>query len=165
MAPQQQFLLRRVIAEIWNSMQLDVADELFAPDYVNHGGLIVDLVHGPEAIKTSVAFFRRAFPRLHISIDALDCTDGGAVLHWSAYDSPPAARATAAGSSAGLTGVTQTREAGGQIQESWTVWDREAAFRWFSGGRAVVPGDAVTACGVPGWCGASTPFRFTYRHV
>jgi len=39
-----------------------VADEVFSPDYTNHGGLIPDLVRGPEAIKISVALYRIAFP-------------------------------------------------------------------------------------------------------
>jgi hypothetical protein len=48
-------LVRRVIDEIWNAGDIDLADELFASTYVNHGGLIPDLVKGPECIKFSVA--------------------------------------------------------------------------------------------------------------
>lgn len=55
-------LVRRGIDAIWNRGELVVADELFGPDYVNHDGLIPDLVHGPEAIKISVALYRVAFP-------------------------------------------------------------------------------------------------------
>src|SRR5438874_1746416 len=44
-------VVRRAIDEIWNLGKPDLADLLFAPDYVNHGGLIPDLVRGPEAIK------------------------------------------------------------------------------------------------------------------
>ena len=57
-------LVRRAVEEIWNRGQLDLADVLFAADYVNHAGLIPDLVRGPEAIKISVAFYRTAFPQL-----------------------------------------------------------------------------------------------------
>ena len=35
-----QMLVRRAIDAIWNRGDLDVADALFAPDYINHGGLI-----------------------------------------------------------------------------------------------------------------------------
>lgn len=31
-------LVRRVVEEIWNAGELDVADELFDPSYINHGG-------------------------------------------------------------------------------------------------------------------------------
>ena len=40
-------LIRRVIDAIWNGGDLDVADELFASDYINHNGLIPDIVRGP----------------------------------------------------------------------------------------------------------------------
>jgi len=64
-------LVRRAVEEIWNRGDLALADALFAPSYVNHGGLIPDLVHGPEAIKISVALYRTAFPDLHISVASL----------------------------------------------------------------------------------------------
>src|ERR1700675_5211679 len=64
-------LVQRVIDEIWNAGNVDLAEELFAPTYVNHGGLIPDLVRGPEGIKFSVAFYRAAFPALHVAVDDL----------------------------------------------------------------------------------------------
>ena len=42
-------LVQRVIDEIWNAADLDLADELFAATYVNHGGLIPDLVVARKA--------------------------------------------------------------------------------------------------------------------
>jgi hypothetical protein len=45
--------VRWAIEAIWNRGDLDVADELFAADYVNHYGLIADLVFGPEPVLTS----------------------------------------------------------------------------------------------------------------
>ena len=131
MAPAQHALVRRAVEEIWNTARLDVADELFAPDYVNHGGLITDLVRGPEAIKASVVLYRRAFPRLHITIDDLQCAGELAVLRWTARNSAPSERMDESldGGTDGLLGTTCTREAGGQIQESWTAWDRDAAFQ------------------------------------
>ena len=52
----------RAIEAIWNGGDFTVADALFAPGYVNHGGLIRDLVRGPEALKVAVALYRAAFP-------------------------------------------------------------------------------------------------------
>ena len=42
-------LVRRAVEEIWNQAELDVADVLFAPTYVNHGGLVPDLVRAFRA--------------------------------------------------------------------------------------------------------------------
>ncbi len=63
-------VVRRVVEEIWNQGRLEVADDVFAPEYVNHDGLIIDLIRGPEAIKLSVALYRVAFPNLEITVEA-----------------------------------------------------------------------------------------------
>jgi hypothetical protein len=118
-------VVRRVIDEIWNAGNIDLADELFSRIYINHGGLIPDLVSGPEGIKFSVALYRAAFPDLHISVDSLVSMNGGVHLHWTARSS------TAGAVSAGhaLTGETRSSLAGGQIVESWTRWDSTAALQ------------------------------------
>src|ERR1700693_2794284 len=77
-------LVQRVIDEIWNAGNVDLADELFAPAYVNHGGLIPDLVEGPEGIKFSVAFYHTAFPDLHVAVDDLTVDKDAVILSWTA---------------------------------------------------------------------------------
>jgi predicted SnoaL-like aldol condensation-catalyzing enzyme len=61
----------RVVEEVWNRGEIELADELFTPEYVNHNGLVPDLVSGPEAIKVSVALYRAAFPGLHVTVEGL----------------------------------------------------------------------------------------------
>ena len=121
-----QALVRRAIEEIWNTGQLDIADLLFAPDYVNHGGLIPDLVQGPEAIKISVVLYRRAFPGLHITLEDLRTTGKLVTLRWTARSSRPVGRCTCVERSQpdGVTGITRIHCRHGQIVESWTDWDR-----------------------------------------
>jgi hypothetical protein len=111
-------LVQRVIDEIWNGGNVDLADELFAPTYVNHGGLIPDLVQGPEGIKFSVAFYHAAFPGLQVAVDDLAVDKNAVILSWTArgQDSADAAAAT-------LTGITRSLVIDGQIVESWTSWD------------------------------------------
>jgi hypothetical protein len=113
----------RVIEAIWNRGELAVADELFDPDYVNHDGLIPDLVHGPEAIKVSVALYRIAFPHLHITVDEMSMDGETVVIHWTARrDTPGPAHNAGSADQALLTGMTRTRFSGGRIAESWTQW-------------------------------------------
>jgi hypothetical protein len=108
-------LVRRAVEEIWNRGQLDLADVLFATDYINHAGLIPDLVRGPEAIKISVAIYRTAFPNFHITIDALTAKRDAVLLRWTAHGSAaPSA----------LSGIIVSRCAGDQIAESWAHWDQ-----------------------------------------
>jgi predicted ester cyclase len=119
-------LVRRAVTTIWNQGDLATADLLFAADYVNHNGLIPDLVRGPEAIKVSVALYRIAFPELHITVDQLIADEDTVTLRWSAHR-------TAVAKSGGrdqreprqsFTGMMVLRLAGGQIVESWTEWDQ-----------------------------------------
>ncbi|MGH9175816.1 MAG: ester cyclase [Vicinamibacterales bacterium] len=125
MSAQYQALVRRAIAEIWNTGQLDIADLLFTPDYVNHGGLIPDLVSGPEAIKLSVVLYRRAFPALQITVEKMR-TDGEIVtVRWVAANTGSRRQPTgpARPQPDRVAGVTRIRCRHGKIAESWTDWD------------------------------------------
>jgi hypothetical protein len=118
-------LVRRVIDEIWNAGNIDLADELFAPTYINHGGLIPDLVQGPEGIKFSVALYRAAFPGLHVAVDDVRVDKDAVTLCWTAgsQGSGDGAGAVPGRMGGKLTGVTSNHVVDGQIQESWTSWD------------------------------------------
>jgi hypothetical protein len=124
-------LVCRAIEAIWNRGDLDVADELFAADYVNHDGVIAALVLGPEAIKISAALHRLAFPDLHVTIEESSTHDDIVVLHWTARrrstDDPEGG--VFAMNRQLLTGITRTRLTGGKIVESWTEWDRARALQ------------------------------------
>jgi predicted SnoaL-like aldol condensation-catalyzing enzyme len=118
-------LVRRVIDEIWNAGNIELADELFAPTYINHGGLIPDLVQGPEGVKFSVALYRSAFPGLHVAVDDVRVDKDAVTLCWTAGSQGPGDGADAVPGRMGgtLAGVTSNHVVDGQIQESWTSWD------------------------------------------
>lgn len=118
-------VVRRVIDEIWNAGDLDLADRLFAPSYVNHAGIIPDLVRGAEAIKISVALYRLAFPEFHVTMDELIGDADTVELCWTARKTQPREHSSPiTGQQTGaLTGTTLIRLAGGRIVESWTRWD------------------------------------------
>jgi hypothetical protein len=119
-------IVRRAVEFIWNGGDLDLADLLFAHDYVNHGGLITDLVLGPEAIRISVALYRKAFPHFYITIVSLKTLRDETVLHWIARSSSPdgMSRSESDSGSSGPVGTTRFRYIGLRIAESWTDWDR-----------------------------------------
>ena len=126
-------LIHRVIDEIWNAGDLDLADELFGARYVNHGGLIPDLVPGPEGVKFSVALYRTAFPDLHLCADDLRPSGRMVRLRWTVRSTPrsgPSGSASAARAGS-LTGATRISVAGGQIVESWTSWNSAGALGIF----------------------------------
>jgi hypothetical protein len=137
-------LVRRAVVEIWNRGKLDVADMLFAADYVNHAGLIPDLVRGPEAIKISVAFFRTAFPNFQITIDALTAKRDAVVLRWTARSSAPLAGSASSAAQHTLKGIIVSRCVGGQIMESWIHWDQAGVLKQLEIYRERPPGRAPT---------------------
>lgn len=124
-------ILRRVIENIWNRGDLDMADQLFAPSYVNHGGLIPDLIRGPEAMKITVALFRTAFPTLRVTIDRLTANGDSVEVLWAAGRTPDhlAAMGERDSRSDQLRGTTLSTLFGGKIMESWTDWDHMNALR------------------------------------
>jgi predicted ester cyclase len=61
--------IRRMFDEIINAGRLEVADELFAEDYVDHGPM-GDLA-GRETFKQMVAQWRSAVPDVHCRVDNL----------------------------------------------------------------------------------------------
>jgi hypothetical protein len=118
-------LVRQAIELIWNCGDLDAADDLFAAAYVDHWGLIADLVRGPEAVKITAAMYRVAFPGLYVNVEEISTVDDTVLVRWTATAAPDRVGAGATASKPkSLTGVSRSRIAAGKIIESWTEWDR-----------------------------------------
>jgi predicted ester cyclase len=120
-------LVRRLIDEGFNDGNLDVADELIAPDCVEHQNFGPNHAAGPEGVKAVIASLRRAFSDFHLTIDDLAVDGRGTV--WL--------RMTGSGTNDGSfmgnppTGRTMRidvfdalRVETGQIVEHWGVPDR-----------------------------------------
>jgi predicted SnoaL-like aldol condensation-catalyzing enzyme len=128
-------LVDLLVEEIWNRGEIEMADALFTDDYVNHGGLIPDLLRGPEAVKLSVALYRSAFPNFQIAVDEITTDNDAIVLRWVAHSGPPLMDGPAP-RKGGLRGITRCRLRDGQIAESWTVWNsRIAILEWTPRGK------------------------------
>lgn len=119
-------VVRRLVEAMWNQGDLDVADVLFTANYVNHAGLIPDLVRGPEAMKVSVALYRTAFPDLQIIIEQLTAKRNAVVLRWTARSTSLTSGVTS-GTRGTLMGMMVCRFAHGRIAESWMHWDQPGA--------------------------------------
>src|SRR5579884_1950428 len=127
MGAQNAAIVRSAVETVWNKGQLDVADSLFTATYVNHGGLIPDLVRGPEAIKLSVAFFRAAFPNLAIQLDSVSADRDTVEIEWVAHTADHTSVDHRSKPSWELTGSTIAAFSDGKISETWTRWDRAGA--------------------------------------
>lgn len=114
--------------EIWSTGDVAVADEIFAPGYVNHQHHDPDDaqdLEGVDAIKRFAVEFRTAFPDFQDTID-LQVAEGDLV----------ATRFTSRGTHRGpfkgvepterrltWTGITIDRISQGKIVETWANWD------------------------------------------
>ncbi len=73
-------LVRRFVEEVYNRGNLDAADELLAPDYVDHTAPSGKYA-GREGLKRGVAKQRAFSSNLHINIEA-QLAEGDKVVTW-----------------------------------------------------------------------------------
>jgi predicted ester cyclase len=114
---------RRAIDEGWNQGNLEVIDELFAPDFVEHQPGIAP---GREGVKGSIRALRAAFPDLHLAVEDAAAT-GDRVwlrLHGTGTHDGPFMGLPATGRRIDITVIDVVRVADGRLVEHWGVADR-----------------------------------------
>ena len=118
---------RRVLLELWSAGKLDVADELYATDYVDHVGRGPEAsrVVGPKGIKQAVMLFRGAFPDLGYTVEE-EMVERDLV--WTRFSARgtftgPLLGAKPTGAAVAYTGMDLNRIARGKIVESWVNYD------------------------------------------
>ena len=63
-------LLRRAVEEVFSAQgNVDVADEIFAPDYIGMNPTDPQDVRGPEGVKELANMYRSAFPDVRLIIE------------------------------------------------------------------------------------------------
>ena len=76
---EQQALVERMFDEIINKGDIDVADELFAVDYVDHGPM--GDMQGVDAFKGVVSMWRAAVPDVHCTVE--NWFESGEMAAWN----------------------------------------------------------------------------------
>ena len=116
-------LVRRFFEEGLGRGNLDLIDELVAPDAVMHNPLILD---APSSVRGSVEMLHRAFPDL--GVDVLDLVAEGdrvaAFLRLSGTNTGTYRRGGATHRQASMRAFFIWRIADGRLVESWGVADR-----------------------------------------
>ena len=124
MSEQNKAVIRRWI-EALNAGNLDVADEIYAPDFVMHDPGNPDRLPGPEGTKQGFAAFLAAFPDLHVTIE--DIIAEGDKVVWRV-----SLTGTHKGEFLGIaptgkqitnTGITIVRMVDGKFVEGWQNGD------------------------------------------
>lgn len=126
-SPEDKALVRRLFEALFNEGRLEVADELFAPDYLDHvvKGPEPVVVRGPAAFKQVVTMFRAAFPDLHYTIEDQIEEDGKVVTRFTARGTHlgPFQGIAPTGRQVIYTGIDISRVANGRIIEAWVSYD------------------------------------------
>ncbi len=115
-------MAKRAFAEILSGGHFELATQLYAPDFVNHGlHSNATLSEDQQALKG----WHQAFPDLVMTPEKLIAEDDLVSVLWVFRGTNSAAGGglPATGKKAQLSGITIWRIVGGRIQEEWSVFD------------------------------------------
>ncbi len=126
MSEENKALARREVEEIFTQGKLDVAEEIYTSDFVDHDLVLPREMHGPEEMKEYVAMYRSAFPDLKVPLEDQVAEGDKVVNRWTA-------QGTHLGEYMGIAPTgKEVRFAGmhishiaqeGKIAENWEVYD------------------------------------------
>jgi uncharacterized protein len=114
MAPEKMKTLVNRFVQVWNDGNLEMLEELFAPDYKHADG------RTKTALKQNIEATRQAFPDLHVTVDDQMVDGDKVVTRWTA-------RGT--GKKIVNTGIGIDRIVNGKILESWGSSEEPGMFR------------------------------------
>src|ERR671917_293845 len=124
-AEENKAVVRRLIEEVYNRGNLDMADELLAPDYVDHTWPPGKYA-GREGLKRSVAKQRAASSDLHITIEE-QIAEGDKVVSWvissGTHDRERFLGLAPTGERMTMKHIFISRVVEGKIVEVWGVGD------------------------------------------
>jgi predicted ester cyclase len=80
---ENKMLVRRQFDEIWNGGNWATADELYAPDYVNHDAYNPDQGTGPDGFKQRVGGYRSVLHGFDLRIERQIAEGDWVETHWS----------------------------------------------------------------------------------
>jgi steroid delta-isomerase-like uncharacterized protein len=124
-------VLMRQFWAVWEQGNVDLLDELLAPEYINHTLAAPDLPPGPEGVKEVVSMFHSAMSDLKVVVEdmiaegdkvatryALEGTHEGEL-----FGAPPT------GKQLSIKSITVERVSEGKIREHWRVTDEMGMMR------------------------------------
>ncbi|HXO20527.1 MAG TPA: ester cyclase [Thermoanaerobaculia bacterium] len=118
---------RRFREDFWNTGDMAIAEEIFAPGCLVHGRIpmVTDFARGPEALRQLVLFYHLAFSEIRVTAEQIVAEGDTVVVRWNARGRhtgdllglPPTHRETI------TNGIDMLRIEGGKIVEGWVSWD------------------------------------------
>jgi steroid delta-isomerase-like uncharacterized protein len=120
-------IARLVLEEMWGKGRVELADQLYAPDWVDHVGTGPEPseVKGAEGIKEAVITFRAAFPDLAYTVHEVVAEGDLVVARFAARGTHrgPFLGVAPTGREVTYAGLDMNRVRDGRIVESWVHYD------------------------------------------
>lgn len=133
MSEQLKANVRRFYQEAWNGGRVDVVDELFSDDYIDHDAVThTGGMSGRDSAKAFVQVFRAAIPDLRCDIEDQIAEDDKVVSRWVATGTHQGELMGVAptGRSFRVDGISIDRfDRDGRFVEGWGTWDGIALLR------------------------------------
>jgi steroid delta-isomerase-like uncharacterized protein len=122
-AEENKAIVLRHWEEVVSKGNLDLIDEIFAPDFVAHEA--AQDIREPEGVRQFIILLRAAFPDLHVTVEDVLAEGDKVVQRWSGHGShqgelmglPPS------GKRISVAGITISRFEGGKVAEEWELYD------------------------------------------
>ena len=110
---------------VWEEGNIDLVDELLAPDYINYTPASPDQPTGPEGVKGVVAMFRSAIPDLRVIVEDMIAEGDKVAVRYTLegthegelFGVPPTGRRLS------IKSISVERVSDGKIREHWRVTD------------------------------------------
>ena len=123
MSAQESKITMRRYLDVYEQGNIDLLDELLAPDYINHTPATPELPIGPEGAKGVVSMFRAGMPDLKVVVEDMiaegDKVDTRYTLEGThegeLFGVPPT------GKRLSIKSITVERVSEGKIREHWRV--------------------------------------------
>jgi len=120
---QNKAIARRAFEEILNKGDFELAKQLYAKDFVNHG------IHRDASLEEDQAALKgwhQAFPDVVIAPEKLIAEDDLVTVYWTARGTNTGTGngLPATGKKAELSGITIWRIVDGKIKEEWSAFDQ-----------------------------------------
>ena len=122
---QDKALIRRFIEEIFNQGNMNLADEILAPDFVEHEQLPPGIPNDREGVKVLTSMMRSAFPDFKATIEDI-LADGDKVvirMTWSGTHKGEFMGIPATGKRMSIGVIDIIRVSGGKLVEHWGQMD------------------------------------------
>src|SRR4051794_15819228 len=123
------FLVRRLIEEVWNENNIEVAKDIIHADYRSNEGITFESESGINRLTKEMEFYRKTYPGLKFAIDFLKADGDTVTSGWRATGSSRETFTNRKGDEELLRldsrGMGLSRILEGKIVENTFYWSRQ----------------------------------------